>query len=106
MAEIRWDALKTDAETLHGVMQDILVPHEENAKVNILEPAGVSVNEMPFYLDAMREFCRCCRNFTSVTRNNECYNIYRRWLGKGMIGNLLAQLGIQCGCDLWAYYEY
>jgi len=106
VAETRFDAYATPAKALHEAMQDILVPHEENAKTNILEPAGVSTNEIPFYLDSMREFCRVCRNFTSLSRSNECYNVYMRWLSKGLNSNLLVLLANQCGCDLWAYYQY
>jgi len=106
VAETRFDAYKTHAQTLHTAMQNILVPHEINAKTNILEPAGVSSNEIPFYLDAMREFCRICRNFTALSRSNECYNTYCRWKSKGLNSNLLIQLAAQCGCDLWEYYTY
>jgi hypothetical protein len=106
VSEVRFDALATSAQALHTSMQNILVPHEEAAKQNILEPAGVSSNEIPFYLDAMREFCRICRTFTSQTKNNECYNTYCRWKSKGVNSNLLIQLAAQCGCDLWEYYSY
>jgi len=106
VAETRFDAYATPAKTLHQTMQEILVPHEEAAKTNILEPAGVPTNEIPFYLDAMREFCRVCRNFTSLSRSNECYNVYQRWLSKTLNSNLLILLANQCGCDLWAYYQY
>lgn len=106
VAEKRFNAYATSAKALHGAMQGILVPHEENAKANILEPAGVSSNEIPFYLDAMREFCRICRNFTSISRNNECYNTYCRWKSKTLNSNLLIMLAAQCGCDLMEYYTY
>jgi len=106
VAETRFDALATSAQALHTTMQNILVPHEEAAKTNILEPAGVPTNEIPFYLDAMREFCRVCRNFTSLSRANECYNVYQRWLSKTLNSNLLILLANQCGCDLFAYYQY
>jgi len=106
VAETRFDAYATTAKALHQTMQEILVPHEETCKTDILEPAGVPTNEIPFYLDAMREFCRVCRNFTSLSRQNECYNTYLRWLQKGLNNNLLVLLGNHCGCDLWAYYYY
>jgi len=106
VAETRFDAYATPAKTLHQTMQEILVPHEETAKTDILEPMGISTNEIPFYLDAMREFCRICRNFTSLSRQNECYNVYLRWLQKGLNNNALVLLANQCGCDLWAYYYY
>jgi len=106
VAETRFNAYATPAKTLHQTMQEILVPHEQNAKVNILEPAGVATNEIPFYLDSMREFCRVSRNFTSQSKSNECYNVYERWRSKGLNSNLLVLLANQCGCDLWAYYQY
>jgi len=106
VAEIRFDAYATPAKTLHEAMATILVENEEVFKEDILEPAGVPVNEIPFYLDAGREFCRCCRNFTSLTRANECYNIYLRWLQKGLNNNCLVLMANHCGCDLMAYYEY
>jgi hypothetical protein len=106
VAEKRFNAYATPAKALHQTMQEILVPAEEAAKTQILEPMGISSNEIPFYLDAMREFCRICRNFTSQTRSNECYNTYLRWLSKTLNSNALVLLANQCGCDLWAYYTY
>jgi hypothetical protein len=106
VAETRFDAYATAAKQLHGDMQDILVPHEVTVKTDILEPMGISTNEIPFYLDAMREFCRICRNFTSLSRQNECYNTYLRWLQKNLNNNALVLMADHCGCDLWAYYEY
>jgi len=110
VAETRFDALGINAvgypKQLHSTMATILVGHEKVFKEDILEPAGVSTNEIPFYLDAGREFCRCCRNFTSLSRQNECYNIYLKWLQKGLNNNCLVLMANHCGCDLWAYYEY
>jgi len=90
----------------HAAIQTILVAKEEQAKTTILEPAGVSVNMIPFYLDAMREFCRISRNFTEQTKQNEGYNCYERWRTKGLDSNLLVQLAAMCDIDLWAYYQY
>lgn len=106
VSEIRFDATKTLAQTLHQAGQEILVPQEEYFKVHILEPAGIAVNELPFYLDAGREFCKCCRQFTSVTRHNKCLDIYYKWLDKGLNNNCLVLMATYCGCDLMAYYEY
>jgi len=104
--ETRADAYKASGQALHQNMQEILVPAEEYFKTQILEPHGVPSNEIPFYLDAGREFCRICRNFTDQTRINECYNTYLRWLAKGLNSNLLILEANYCGCDLWAYYQY
>jgi len=106
VAETRFDAYATPAKTLHEAMATILVTAEEYFKTQILEPMGASTNEIPFYLDAGREFCRVCRNFVSVSRQNECYNVYLRWLQKGLNNNALVLMANYCGCDLWAYYEY
>ena len=110
VAETRFDALGINAvgypKNLHQTMQEILVPAEEYFKTQILEPFGISTNEIPFYLDAGREFCRVCRNFTSLSRQNECYNVYLRWLQKGLNNNALVLMANYCGCDLWAYYYY
>jgi len=106
IAEDRIDQYGATMKQLHSDMQDILVPKEVSAKVDILEPAGVSVNMIPFYLNAMREFCRISRNFTSITRQNEAYNAFERWKVKGLNSNLLVQLAALCDIDLWAYYQY
>lgn len=104
VSEKRTDAYRTRQVTLHTEAQEKLVPREIQAKTGILEPAGVPVNEMPFYLNAMREFCRCCDNFTAQTRFNECYNIYLTWVQKGLENDLVVALGIMCGCNLEMYY--
>lgn len=104
--ESRTDAYRTTQVALHSAIVTTLVANEEQAKTEILEPAGVPVNEIPFYLNAMREFCRCCRNFTDLTRQNECYSIYSKYVEKQLRSNLIVLLGNMCGCDLWAYYEY
>ncbi|GAJ05630.1 unnamed protein product, partial [marine sediment metagenome] len=87
--EKRTDAYRTTQVALHTAITTILVEKEIEAKTLILEPAGVPVNEMPFYLNAMREFCKCSRNFTSLTRQNECINIYAEYVEKGLRNNLV-----------------
>lgn len=104
--EDRIDQYGASMRTAHAAMQTILVEKEEAAKAQILEPAGVPVNMIPFYLDSMREFCRISRNFSSTTRDNEGYNSYARWRDKGLDSNLLVLLANLCDIDLWAYYEY
>jgi len=106
VAEDRIDQYGATMKTLHATMQTILVEKETDAKTQILEPAGVAVNIIPFYLNAMREFCRISRNFTSITRQNEAYNAFERWKVKGLNSNLLVQLAALCDIDLWAYYQY
>jgi len=104
VSETRTDAYRTRQVLLHTAAQEIIVPREVEAKTTILEPAGVPVNMIPFYLNAMREFCRCCDNFTSLTREDECENIYLMWVQKGLDAYLVARLGVMCGCELAAYY--
>lgn len=106
VVEDRVDQYGTYMTSLHSAAQTILVAKEEQAKTEILEPAGVSVNMIPFYLDAMREFCRISRNFSGQTKQNEGYNAYEKWLTKGLNSNLLVLLANMCDIDLWAYYQY
>ena len=105
VAELRVDAYGSDMKALHSAITTILVQREEEAKVQILEPAGVPTSEIPFYLNSMREFCKCCRNFTSTTRDNKCYNILAQYRDKGLQVGLLYQLAMLCGCYP-AGYEY
>ena len=105
VSELRIDAYGSAMQAEHASITSILVTREEQAKTQILEPAGVATSEMPFYLNSMREFCKCCRNFTSNTRDNKCYNILAQYRDKGLRVNLLYQLAILCGCYP-AGYEY
>lgn len=84
----------------------LMVAKEEQAKTTILEPAGVTTSEIPFYLNAMREFCKCCRNFTSLTRNNKCYNILLQYRDKGLRVDILYKLAALCGCYPEGYGYY
>lgn len=107
VAEIRTDAYRTEMINLHTAITIIMVDQEIQAKEEILEPAGVGTAEMPFYLNAMREFCKCTRNFTSITMNNKCYNILLRYRDKGLVIGLLYQLAGLCGCypEGYGYYD-
>lgn len=106
VAELRVDAYGASMKTLHAAMASVLVQREEQAKTTILEPAGVPTSELPFYLNAMREFCKCCRNFTSVTRDNKCYNILRQYADKNLRLDLLYKLAMMCGCYPSGYEYY
>lgn len=105
VAELRIDAYGSRMKTEHTAITSLLVTREEQAKQQILEPAGVPTSEIPFYLNSMREFCKCCRNFTSVTRDNKCYNILAQYRDKGLRVDLLYRLAMLCGCYP-AGYEY
>ena len=106
VAEIRTDAYKDTMVSLHSAITPLLVQREEEAKTQILEPAGVPTSELPFYLNSMREFCKCCRNFTSTTRNNKCYNILLQYRDKGLRVDLLYRLAALCGCYPEGYGYY
>jgi len=106
VAEMRVDAYGSDMKTLHRTITEILVAKEETAKTSILEPAGVETSAIPVYLNAMREFCKCSRNFTAATRNNKCYSILIRYRDKGLTLRLLYKLAMLCDCYPAGYYEY
>ena len=106
VAELRIDAYRADMVTLHSAITTTLVTYEERAKTEILEPAGVATSEIPFYLNSMREFCKCCRNFTSVTRDDKCYSILCTYRDKGLRVDLLYRLAMLCGCYPRGYEYY
>jgi len=106
VSEIRIDAYGSKMVELHTAITTVLVAKEEQAKVEILEPAGVTTSEMPFYLNAMREFCKCCRQFTSATRDNKCYSILLTYRDKGLQIGLLYKLAAMCGCYPEGYGYY
>lgn len=106
VAELRTDAYRDTQVALHTSITSILVQREEEAKTTILEPAGIPTSEIPFYLNAMREFCKCCRNFTSTTRNNKCYDILLQYRDKGLLIALLYRLAMMCGCYPEGYEYY
>lgn len=106
VAEIRTDAYRSRMIALHTAITSTLVQQETQAKTTILEPAGVPTSEIPFYLNALREFCKCCRNFTSTTRDNKCYNILAGYRDKNLRLDMLYQLAMLCGCYPQGYEYY
>jgi hypothetical protein len=106
VGEMRTDAYKSTMETLYTAISTELVEKEEQAKTTILEPAGVGTAWIPFYLNAMREFCKCCRNFTSTTRDNKCLEILFTYRDKGLDQGLLYRLAALCGCYPEGYGYY
>ena len=106
VAELRVDAYRDAMVEEYTGITSGMVTREEQAKQGILEPAGVGTAEMPFYLNAMREFCKCCRHFTSITRNNKCYNILLQYRDKGLTVSLLYKLAMLCGCYPLGYEYY
>ena len=114
VAEKRIDAYGKTMEQLHRSITSTLVLNEQMAKETILEPNGILTSEMPFYLNAMREFCKCCRDFTCggdhvincPTRDNKCFDIYCKYRDKGLIPRILIKLAGMCGCYPLGYGYY
>jgi hypothetical protein len=106
VAELRVDAYGSSMASLHEAMATVLVSKEEQAKTEILEPAGVTTCEMPFYLNAMREFCKASRNFTSTSRDNKCYDVLCGYRDKGLDVALLYKLAMLCECYPIGYGYY
>lgn len=103
---MRVNAYRDTMVTLYTSITALLVQKEEEAKTRVLEPAGVPTSEIPFYLNALREFCKCARNFTSTTRNNKALDILAQYRDKGLRTNLLSQLAALCGCYPPGYEYY
>jgi len=106
VAQLRVDAYGSSMADLHEAMTTILVSKEESAKTTILEPEGVTSSEISFYLNAMREFCKTSRNFTSNTRDNKCYEILCGYRDKGLSVDLLYKLAMLCECYPIGYEYY
>jgi len=106
VSELRTDAYGDKQAELYTAITTILVEKETQAKTDILEPAGVATSEIPFYLNSMREFCKCSRSFTSTTRDNKCYDILLRYRDKGLEISLLYRLAALCGCYPPGYGYY
>ena len=75
---------------------------ERKAK-NILNENGVSVIEIPMYLDFARECYRISRTHSSTTRLNEVYFHYLKWVNRGLTAALLADMATLCGTDISDY---
>ena len=106
VAELRLDKYRDQMIELYKDITPEMVAAEIKAKTEILEPAGVATSELPFYLNSMREFCKCCRDFTSVTRDDKCYNILLQYQDKGLRVDLLYKLAMMCGCYPTGYEYY
>jgi len=101
--------MKTRIDTYKGHMVDQeaarlaeIYEVERKAK-DILNTAGVSVVEIPMYLDFARECYRISRTHTATTRLNEVYFMYQKWLNRGLTAALLADMAYLCGTDLTEY---
>jgi len=75
---------------------------ERKAKI-ILEEAGVSVVQIPMYLDFARQCYKIGKIHLEATRVNEVYYKYLVWLNRGLNNTLLTKIATLCGTDLTAY---
>ena len=81
-----------------------LVLIEEKAKA-VVEAAGVSVIQIPFYLNFARQCYRIARQFSQATRVNEVYYRYLYWFHQGLDDTILRDISELCGVNLSVYPE-
>jgi len=79
-----------------------LVLIEEKCK-KVCEAKGVSVTQVPFYLNFARQCYRLTRQFSQATQINECYYRYQIWVNRGLDPTILTDIAELCGVDLAAY---
>jgi len=79
-----------------------LVLIEMKAKA-VCEAAGVSVTQIPFYLNFARQCYRIAKQFSQATQINEVYYRYQYWLNQGLNGTILTELATLCGVALADY---
>lgn len=75
---------------------------ERKAKIR-LEEAGVSVVQIPMYLDFARQCWKIGKNHLEATRVNEVYYKYLVWLNRGLNMTVLTAIAMLCGTDLSSY---
>ena len=75
---------------------------ERKAKI-VLEEQGVSVVQIPMYLDFARQCYKIGKNHLEATRTNEVYYKYLVWLGRGLNGAILSAIAALCGTNLSSY---
>jgi len=75
---------------------------ERKAKI-ILEEAGVSVVQIPMYLDFARQCYKIGKIHLEATRINEVYYKYLVWLNRGLNNTILTSIAALCGTNLNAY---
>lgn len=75
---------------------------ERKAKIR-LEEAGVSVVQIPMYLDFARQCWKIGKNHLEATRVNEVYYKYLVWLNRGLNMTVLTAIAMLCGTDLATY---
>jgi len=75
---------------------------ERKAKI-VLEEAGVSVVQIPMYLDFARQCYKIGKNHIGITRINEVFYKEQVWVNRGLSAVILTELAMLCGTDLAAY---
>lgn len=75
---------------------------ERKAKI-VLEEQGISVVQIPMYLDFARQCYKIGKNHLEATRTNEVYLKAIVWSGRGLNGVILASLAALCGTTISAY---
>lgn len=75
---------------------------ERKAKI-ILEEQGVSVVQIPMYLDFARQCYKIGKNHLEATRTNEVYYKYLVWLNRGLNGAVLSSIATLCGSSIASY---
>jgi hypothetical protein len=75
---------------------------ERKAKI-VLEEQGVSVVQIPMYLDFARQCYKIGKNHLEATRTNEVYYKYLVWLNRGLNGAVLTSIAALCGSSISAY---
>jgi len=75
---------------------------ERKAKI-VLEEAGVSVVQIPMYLDFARQCYKIGKNHIGITRINEVFYKEQVWVNRGLAADILTELAMLCGTDLAAY---
>ena len=79
-----------------------LVLVETKAK-QVCEAAGVSVIQIPFYLNYARQCYRIAKQFSQATQVNEAYYRYEYWLNQGLNAAILASIAEMCGVTIADY---
>ena len=79
-----------------------LVLIETKAKA-VCEAAGVSVIQIPFYLNFARQCYRIAKQFSQATQINECYYRYEYWLNQGLNAAILTSIAEMCGVTIGDY---
>jgi len=79
-----------------------LVLIEAKAKA-MLEAAGISTIQIPFYLDFARQCWKYFKKFSQATRTQEVNYWWTHWVSRGLNGTVLASIAELCGVTITGY---